>query len=265
MNCSKRQTTPWTKSRKKPGLKKTEKGEHFDESNKKELASSDKGSWFDQPSSDVSGVSHPSTSREVGASSVKLMASKASTSGLAESDSTSGDESNGSTESEELECEDEANTWTVVDHLKINRKLQEIASCRFFGTDEIRVEEESRCGPGAEWSFKCRNSGCSSHHISRSFHTTPKQNRVYGINRGLVLGLRLIGRRHSAAERLMSALNLSSPVGRAPWSSHTKALLKAANELLDTELWNAALEVKRFKVVNGSLVVEGAEISDQEL
>ena len=63
----------------------------------------------------------------------------------------------------------------------------------------------------------------------------------------------------------MSALNLSSPVGRAPWSSHTKALLKAANELLDTELWNAALEVKRFKVVNGSLVVEGAEISDQEL
>ena len=141
MNSSNRQTTPWTKSRNKPGPKKKEKGEHFDESKKKELAASDKGSWFDQPSSDVSGVSrvsHPSTSREVGASSLKLMASKAFTSGLAESDSTSGDESNGSTESEELECEDEPNTWTVVDRLKINSNLQEIASCRFCG-DGVRL------------------------------------------------------------------------------------------------------------------------------
>ena len=59
------------------------------------------------------------------------MASKAFTSGLAESDSTSGDKSNGSTESEELEGEDEPNTWAVVDWLKINSKLQEIASCCF--------------------------------------------------------------------------------------------------------------------------------------
>ena len=144
MNSSKRQTTPWTKSRKKPGPKKKEKGEQFDESKKKELAASDKGSWFDQPSSDVSGVSrvsrvsHLSTSREVGASSLRLMASKAFTSGLAESDSTSGDESNGSKESEELEGENEPNTWTVVDRLKINSKLQEIASCRFCG-DGVRL------------------------------------------------------------------------------------------------------------------------------
>ena len=106
MNSSKRQTTPRTKSRKKLGAKKKENGEHFDGSKKKELAARDKGSWFGQPSSDVSGVSgvsHPSTSREVGASSLKLMASKAFNSGLAESDSTSGDESNGSPESEELE------------------------------------------------------------------------------------------------------------------------------------------------------------------
>ena len=141
MNSSKIQTTPWTKSRKKPGPKKKERGEHYDESEKKELAASDKGSRFDQPSSDVLGVSrvsHPSTSREVGASSLKLMASKSFTSGLAESDSTSGDQSNGSTESEKLECEDEPNTWTVVDRLKINSKLQEIASCRFCG-DGVRL------------------------------------------------------------------------------------------------------------------------------
>ena len=57
MNSLKRQMTPWTKSHKKPGPKKKETGEQLDESKKKELAASDKGSWFDQPSSDVSGVS----------------------------------------------------------------------------------------------------------------------------------------------------------------------------------------------------------------
>ena len=77
----------------------------LDESKRKELAASEKGSWFDQSSSDVSGVSHPSTSREVDAGSLKLMASKAATTGLAESDSTSGEESNASTQSEELECD----------------------------------------------------------------------------------------------------------------------------------------------------------------
>ena len=85
MNSSKRQTTPWTKSRKNPRPKKKEKGEHFDEGKKKELAASDKGSWFDQSSSDVSGVSgvsHPSTSGEVGATRLKLMASKAFISSL---------------------------------------------------------------------------------------------------------------------------------------------------------------------------------------
>ena len=40
MNSSKRQTTRWTKSPKKPGPKKKEKDEHFDESRKKELAAS---------------------------------------------------------------------------------------------------------------------------------------------------------------------------------------------------------------------------------
>ena len=152
MNSSKRQTTPWTKSRKKLGPKKKEKGEHFDESKKKEPAASDKGSWFDQPSSDVSRVSHPSTSREVGARSLKLMASKAFTSGLVESDSTSGDESNESTESEELECEDEQNTWTVVDRERKSGKSidQEIASCRFCG-DGVRLRLQDF--PRIQWAI----------------------------------------------------------------------------------------------------------------
>ena len=69
-----------------------------------------------------------------------------STFGLAESDLISGDKSNENTESEEWECEDELSVWTVVNRLKINSKLQVIASCRFCGMDEIRVAKKSRCG-----------------------------------------------------------------------------------------------------------------------
>ena len=78
------------------------------------------------------------------------MASKAFTSGLAESDSTSGDESNGSTESEELECEDEPNTWTIVDRLKINSKSQEITSCRLCG-EGVRLRLQNL--PRIQWAI----------------------------------------------------------------------------------------------------------------
>ena len=80
------------------------------------------------------------------------MASKAFTSGLAESGLTSGDESNGSTELDELECEDEPNTRTVVDRLKINSKLQEIASCRFCG-DGVRLRLRLQNFPPIQWAI----------------------------------------------------------------------------------------------------------------
>ena len=81
---------------------------------------------------------------------IKLMASKALTSALAESGLTSGDESNGSTELDELECEDEPNTRTVVNRLKINSKLQEIASCRFCG-DGVRLRLQNF--PPIQWAI----------------------------------------------------------------------------------------------------------------
>ena len=70
------------------------------------------------------------------------MASNANTAGLAECGSSSGEKWSASTQSEELECEDGPNTWTVVDRLKINSKLQEIACCRFCDTGEMYVEEK---------------------------------------------------------------------------------------------------------------------------
>mgnify|MGYP006862603271 CR=1 FL=1 len=64
------------------------------------------------------------------------------------------------------------------------------------------------------------------------------------------MGLRLIGRGHSAAERLMS-VNLPRPITKSPWALHTRVLEKAEGELLVKELSNAAKEVREFKFFNG--------------
>ena len=51
---------------------------------------------------------------------------------------------------------------------------------------------------------KTRN--VQSHVLDNSFHTTPKTNRFYDLNRGLVLGLRMVGRGYSAAQKHLSIL-----------------------------------------------------------
>ena len=47
--------------------------------------------------------------------------------------------------------------WAVVDRLTINQELGQIVSYRFCGSEGIDLEEISRCGLGAEWSFTCKN------------------------------------------------------------------------------------------------------------
>ena len=53
---------------------------------------------------------------------------------------------------------------------------------------------------------------------------------------------------HFAAQKVLSILNLSRPVSNVSWTAHTKAPEpKAANELLERELKNAMLQVKRHR------------------
>ena len=70
------------------------------------------------------------------------------------------------------------------------------------------------------------------------------------------MGLRPIGRGHSAAERLMSVLNLPRPMTKSPWVLHTRVLEKAGSELLVKELSKAAKEVREFKFFNGLISTE---------
>ena len=69
----------------------------------------------------------------------------------------------------------------------------------------------------------CRNPKCPSHELVTPFHTTPNTNRFYNVKSKLVLGLRLKGGGHSVARRVLSVLNLPSPVNKDSWTKHTKA------------------------------------------
>lgn len=122
----------------------------------------------------------------------------------------------------------------------------------------IVFERQSRTGLGGRWVIKCQNESCG--FINQQFDATPKQERIYDINRSLVLGCRLIGRGFSAAQKLTSILNLPTPVSRGPWSKHTRTLEECAKELLEEDLRQASIEVRDFK---SKLVDE--EVGENEL
>ena len=52
---------------------------------------------------------------------------------------------------------------------------------------------------------------------------------------------------HFASQKVLSILNLPRPVSNVSWTAHTKAPEKAVNELLERELKNAMLQVKRHR------------------
>ena len=153
-----------------------------------------------------------------------------------------------------------------LDRKMLNHALEQSVTCRLCESDSVNFEEVACTGLGAEWVCRCKNPKCPSHQVLASFYTTPKTNRFYDINREFVLGLKLIGRGYSAAQKVLSVLNLPRPVNNVSWTSHTKALEKAANELLERELKNAVLEVKRHKLENGDLddSIDGS-ITDEQL
>jgi len=78
---------------------------------------------------------------------------------------------------------------SIVNLDKLNRQLAGQVTCSFCGSEGINFEEVTRTGLGAEWICRCKNPECSLHELVSPFHTMPKTNRFYDINRELVLGL----------------------------------------------------------------------------
>ena len=253
MEKKKKEKSPWSISKKKTGPKKKKK-KVFDEGLRKNLAETDKGSWFNQ-SLFLEDDQLPSTS------SVPEGASRLKLEGLSKKSDDDSDESF----SENEETTDDSAVWTIVDRQNLNLQFERNALCRFCGGESVSIQEIEKVGLGAMWNFHCKNPECSSHVLDNSFHTTPKTNRFYDLNRGLVLGLRMIGRGYSAAQKLLSILNLSSPVNKAPWAAHTKAIEDTARTILEQELASAALEVKRLKLANGDITAVDDNATDDEL
>ena len=52
---------------------------------------------------------------------------------------------------------------------------------------------------------------------------------------------------HFAAQKVLIILNLPRPVSNVSWTAHMKAPEKAVNELLERELKNAMLQLKRHR------------------
>ena len=122
MDKSKREKSPWVKSKKKPGPKKRKK-KQFDEGQLKNLAESDKGSWFDGAAFIRDDDEVPSTSLAIaGASRLKIEVS------MKKSDDDSAESS-----SENEETTDDP-VWTVVDRQILNDHLEKCTLCRFCKT-----------------------------------------------------------------------------------------------------------------------------------
>ena len=268
MKRSRTEKSPWIKSKAKPGPKK-KKIDEFHPDKRKNLAESDKGSWFNQPSeSEADGASSLDVPG-LGVSRKKIMAVKKGE----EQNSVTGEPLPGtsqdyssSSDSENVEEEACGETWTIVDRKELNCVLEKSVICRFCESESVNFEEVASTGLGAEWVCRCKNSNCASHQTLAPFHTTPKTNRFYDINRELVLGLRLIGRGYSAATKVLSVLNLPRPVSNVSWTAHTKAIELAANKLLERELQNAVLQVKRYKLEDGDLDANvDSSIADEQL
>ena len=226
---------PWVKTKKKPGPKPKEIKVIRDDV-KVELAASDKGSWFGQQNhsddeSDVLPLEAERPNTEVGASRLKLTgfggsagpSNRLRVSDVEES-STTDQESDSEDEELYAGLSRQPETFAVVDRRSLEKELENAVCCRQCGTAGIEVLEDTRNGLGAKWLFRCKNPECSLYVDPPSVNTSPKNGRIYDINRAFVLAFRLIGRGHSAAEKFTSVMNLNKPVNRKPWTEYTKTL-----------------------------------------
>lgn len=249
---------------KKKKRKKLEK-EPFRTDKKANLAQSDKGSYFQDWSSEEEDVA---TVKEVGTSRRKIYPKDRE-----QFDGTLLNEEDVykcgivGTDSEDSDEEDSSNALTsslnIVDAELLRDALKESAICRECKVGELELLEEqgSKVGLASKWILKCKCVDCKGHKFPTIFHTSKKEGRYYDINRVAVMAFRSIGRGYSAAQKFCSIVDLPTTVTRKPWSQHTQAITKAASTLLEEELGNAAFEVKRVLMKIGDI----DECTEEEL
>lgn len=241
-------------SAKKP--KKRKSGiEEFSTERASSLASSDRGSYYNQDEwllENTSPFSEAAEQPSSSASRTKILP-----------ESGCGSETSTTTKSsEDVEPWDKLRGRTIVsgDMLQVN--LAKSVCCRFCQSNiELFENITGRRGLGATWKVRCENNNCPSHSLTSSFSTT-ERGLCFDVNKALVLGMRTIGRGQSAAVRALSFLGLR-PINKAYWTENTKRIEKEAKLILEEELNVAAFEVKEKKFAVGEVASSHEELHEK--
>lgn len=100
------------------------------------------------------------------------------------------------------------------------------------------IVQESVFGLAVNMTIKCKN--C---HYYNSFCTSKKVNKMHNINLSFVFGMRVIGKGHSAAQKLCSSMNVNTPSKKA-FGYLEKKLELAANSVALNTMKEAASEIR---------------------
>ena len=108
----------------------------------------------------------------------------------------------------------------------------------------------------------CLSLTCNSCGWFETFYNSEKNGHFFDINRRMVYAMRSIGCGQSAMSRFSSTMNMPPPVGSKPFMGHTKALLRAAKDVAEQTMNDAAQEVYKSNTKDGEDIVEAAVSCD---
>ena len=99
---------------------------------------------------------------------------------------------------------------------------------------------------------------CNSCGWTETFYTSEKNGHCFEINRRMVYAMRSIGCGQSSMSRFCSTMNMPPPVGSKPFREHTKAILRAAKDVAEQAIKDAAQEIYECKTEGSGDIVETA-------
>ena len=116
-------------------------------------------------------------------------------------------------------------------------KILPCKNCKQF-TIELSENISKRKGCASSLELQCHS--CD---WKEEFYTSHKVNYFFEVNRRLVYAMRSIGCGASGAERFCGLMNMPPIPGSSPYAAHNKALLKAAKEVCEESMGEAAKEI----------------------
>ncbi|GFW32651.1 uncharacterized protein TNCV_3678991 [Trichonephila clavipes] len=135
----------------------------------------------------------------------------------------------------------EDNEKNVIFNLGVLCNISSLLCCHVYFERKVSVVQDSVFGLALNMTLKCEN--CD---YSFSFCTSEKVNKLHSINLAFVFSMRIIGKGHSAAKKLCSAINIDAPSKRAFGFLEKKLEFAASNVACNT-MKEAALEIRSNK------------------